>query len=292
MFMRISRRSQDDVAAALAHGPGTHGGGGVVPRAGAHPDRPWQTQPVGDLGQQGADLLPALAQARHLGAPQATQPQHVLAPAAVADVQEQRAGRVRVVRDVLARKAEGDVVLGKHDLADGREVLGLLLAQPQQLGCGEPHVRDVAGVAGDCLPADVPVEASHLVAAAAVVPQDGGADHAVPPVQRDEPVHLPAAAHARNLAGIDALEQLGNPVAHGIPPVVGVLLAPARLRHRRGIAPAHHRADPTTLVHEQQLGRGRSNVNPNEIHDSATLRSLPGKKASAVSDAPRGTLPF
>ncbi len=58
-------------------------------------------------------------------------------PAAVGDVEQEGAGGLLHVDGVLAGHAEADVVLGAEDVGDVGEDLGLVLADPEQLGEGE-----------------------------------------------------------------------------------------------------------------------------------------------------------
>ena len=66
-----------------------------------------------------------------------------------------------------------------------------------------------------------------------VVPEDRGADHTVAAVERDQAVHLPREPDARDLA---ALGDLAERRLCRIPPVLGVLLRPPRLRRRERVA--------------------------------------------------------
>jgi len=46
-------------------------------------------------------------------------------------------------------------------------------------------------------------------------------------------VHLTATSYACDLGGIIALEKLGNTVGTGLPPELGILLRPTRMRENQ-----------------------------------------------------------
>ena len=80
------------------------------------------------------------------------------------DVEQQRARRVGHVGRVLAAQPQPHVVLGQHDPRDPRVVLGLVLAQPQQLRGGEAGQRAVAGQRDQPLEADLASISAHSAA--------------------------------------------------------------------------------------------------------------------------------
>ena len=88
------------------------------------------------------------------------------------------------------------------------------------------------------------LERGALLLAAAVVPQDGGAQRLVAGVEQGCAVHLAGEAHgAAPPCGVDGRQRLHRGVG-GAPPVGGILLGPAGLRtgniERRG-GLLHHR---------------------------------------------------
>ncbi len=116
--------------------------------------------------------------------------QHVVAPAPVLDVEEQRARGVRGVEHPLARQPETDVVLRQHDTADPAVDVGLVAAQPEQLRGREARKRPVAGERDQPLEADALLDLGALGPGALVVPEDRGPQDAVVLVEADETVHL------------------------------------------------------------------------------------------------------
>ena len=232
-------------------------GGGVVARAGHDPDPLREPEPGRDVGPDGADDLEALKEPGHLRLAHAAELQHLLRPALVLHVEQQHAARVGVVAAVHAREHVVDVVLRQHDLADAREVFGLVLLHPQDLRRGEAREGDVRGQGREPVAADLIVEIIDLLLRAPVVPEDGGADDRVVFVEHDQAVHLAAAADAGHLRGVRPGEQLLHAAADARPPVLGLLLRPAGLREIERILPAHLADDGALFVHQRQLdGRG------------------------------------
>ena len=250
-----ARGAQGDVAGPVSHCAGAHGGGGVVPRAGAHLHLGGEPQLGGDVGLQGANRLIALKELGHLVLREAAQVQHLLGPALVLHVQQQHAAGVGVVGAVDPGEDVVDVVLGEHHLFDAGEVLRLVFPHPQHLGGGEAGEGDVGRPGGQLVLAHGLVEVVHLPGGAAVVPQDGRADHPVMLVQHHQAVHLPAGADARHLAGVKPLQELRHPLQDGAPPVLRVLLAPAGMGKFQGVLLGDHILHGPLLVHQQQLHR-------------------------------------
>jgi hypothetical protein len=129
-------------------------------------------------------------------------------------------------------------------------------AQPQQLRRREAGQRAVAG-AGDQLGEPDPLlDLGALLSRPAVVPQDGGADHAAGRVERHEPVHLPAQPDPGDVGDAERGEHLLGRV----PPVLGVLLRPAGPRRRERIAGLGARDHRARLVDGERLDRRRADV--------------------------------
>jgi hypothetical protein len=102
--------------------------------------------------------------------------------------------------------------------------LRLVAAHPQQLRRREPGERAVAGERDEPVEPERRLDLLALRARAPVVPEDGGPDDVVGGVERDEPVHLTGQPDA---GGVVAA-QLGEHVLRRAPPVLGILLGPAR----------------------------------------------------------------
>ncbi len=82
--------------------------------------------------------------------------------------------------------------------------VGLVPAQPQQLRCGEPGQRAVAGQRDQPLEPDRALDLGALGGRALVVPEDRRAQHGAGGVERDEPVHLTRQPDAGRRAGLRA----------------------------------------------------------------------------------------
>ena len=156
---------------------------------------------------------------------------HFLAPAFVFYIQEQHAGSIGIIGGVHAGHAVHQVILGQHDLGNSRIKFRLVLLHPQDLGGGESCESDVAGVFAQGLAADFLVQIVGLSGGAAVVPQDGGAQHLVGGVQGHQTVHLAAHADALHLGGVKAFHQSRDAIQACLPPGGRILFAPSRMRH-------------------------------------------------------------
>ena len=181
-------------------------------------------------------------------------------------VQEEHSGGVGAVGAVDACEEVVDVVLGEHDFCDLGVVLGLILPHPQDFGSGETGKGDVGRQLGQLLLANLVVEVVHLLGGAAVVPQNGGANHIVVFVQDHQAVHLAARSDARHLAGVEAAQQLRDALQHGLFPVLGILLAPAGLGELQGVVFGYNVFNLALPVHQQQLDSGGAQVDSDIQH--------------------------
>ncbi len=261
-----ARGAQAHVHRARAHAAGADGRRGVVAGARANHDARGKAKLGGHIGQDGTDLLVTLVDLRDLGAGKATELKHGLGPIAGAHVKQQGARGVRDIGRVGAAQQVVDVVLGQHHVGDVGVVLGLVVAHPQDLGRGEAGVGNVTGPLHELLDADLFVEVAHLLGGATVVPQNGGTNDLVIYVQGHQAVHLAGNANARDLRSVLAGEKGRDAAAHGLPPVGGALLAPARTRELDVVGLAHDIQDVALLVHEQEFARRSSQVNTDEQH--------------------------
>ena len=148
--------------------------------------------------------------------------EHLVAPAAVRDVEEERARRVRDVDRALARQPQPDVVLRQQDVRDPRIRLGLVVPQPEELRRREAGQRAVPGQLDQPLEADALLDLGALGRGALVVPEDRRAQHLLVLVERDEAVHLAGEADRR---GLDV--EVGERGLGRAPPVLRILLGPA-----------------------------------------------------------------
>ena len=156
-----------------------------------------------------------------------------------------------------------DVILGQHHLFDPGEALRLLLPHPQELRGRKTSKGDVGRPGGEAVCAHRLIQIGDLLCRPAIVPQDGRANDPVLVVQDHQTMHLTADANAGHLAPVKALQKEGNPLPHGPPPVLRVLLAPARFGKFQGICFGAHIQNLPRLIHQQQLHRGSAQINSN-----------------------------
>ena len=109
---------------------------------------------------------------------------------------------------------------------------------------------------------------------APVVPEDRRAQRAVVVVERDEPVHLARQADAQRAVGLALLEHL----ARRAPPVVGVLLEPARPRRGQRVAALGDVDDRAAGVDRHALDRRGPDVEADEPA-SSPVRRAPRRRA-------------
>ena len=154
-----------------------------------------------------------------------------------------------------------------------------MAAQPEELRRREARERAVAGQRDQPVEADALLDLGALGAGALVVPEDRRAGSRVAAlVEGDEPVHL-----AR-----EPDRPLGQPRAHGLrgaPPVLGILLRPARLRRRERVAlrlgdARRRRRD------RDALDAGRADVEPDASFDVRELDHVPERVAAREARRP------
>ena len=183
-----------------------------------------------------ACVLGRLVDARQPGARDVERGEHLVAPAPVRHVEEERSRRVGDVDCELTFEAQPHVVLRQQDVCDPLVRLRFVGAQPEQLRRGEAGQRTVAGQRDQPLEPDAFLDLGALLRGALVVPEDCRAQHPLLRVERDETVHL-----AR-----EADRPVGEPLEHRLgcaPPVLGILFRPARAgASRAGSSPRLSRA--------------------------------------------------
>ena len=182
---------------------------------------------------------------------------HLVRPAPVRDVEEQRPRCVGGVDRPLAGEAEADVVLRQQDVPDPRVQLGLVPLQPQQLRRGEAGKRAVPGQLDEPLEADAALDLRALGAGALVVPEDRRPQHLVALAEHDEAVHLARESDR-------AFRQLGEHALRRLPPVFRILLRPAWLRRRERIVLLRRREHGAVLVDRDALDAGGADVEAEE----------------------------
>ena len=155
----------------------------------------------------------------------------LLAPAPAGDVEEERPRGVRRVDRALAGQAQPDVVLRQQDVRGLRPDLGLVAAHPEELRRREAGQRPVSGQLDQPLEPDPLLDLGALRRGPLVVPEDRRAEDPVGRVEQDEPVHLPGEPDRGRVARADRRQR---PLARP-PPVLRILLGPARLRNRERV---------------------------------------------------------
>jgi outer membrane protein TolC len=154
-------------------------------------------------------------------------------PAAVDDVEEQGAGGFLHVDGERAGHAEADVVLGAEDVGNFGENFGLVLADPEQFGESEVGEGGVGGEFDEAFGADFGGEPVALGLGALVGPDEGRSEDLEFGVEHDAAVHLAGEADGFDGGGVacgcGGFEGSGDGELGGAPPVVGVLLGPARV---------------------------------------------------------------
>ena len=186
--------------------------------------------------------------------------QHLRAPRAPLHVQEQRPGGVRGVHRPLARQAQADVVLREEDARDAGIGVGLVPAEPEQLGAVNP-VSARFPVSAMEVGADALLDLIALGAGALVVPEDRRADlHGRRPVEDDEAVHLAREARCRRRDARSATSRSADSAARD--PRLGILLGPAGLRRREPVAPGRDREHLALGRKRKRLDAGGADSRP------------------------------
>ena len=187
-------------------------------------------------------------------------------------VKQQHAGGVGVIAGVDARELVGQVVLREHDLCDLFEVFRLVFAHPEELRGGEAREGNVGRQRGQLVFADDVIEIVDFFGRASVVPQNRRTDDVVGCIQRDKAVHLAAGADARDQFCVKAAQQLGNTGHNCAPPVLGLLLRPAGVWEDERILVRDLVHDRAGFIHQQQLARGRAEIDTDKIHGCLLFR--------------------
>ena len=206
---------------------GADRGAGIVAAAGDHGRAGRQAGRGGSLGGQPAGDLGPLEHPRQQVRRHLQGGQDLDAVVAAGEVEEQGAGRVRGVGRVLAGEPQADEVLGQEQLGDPGGGVGLLVAQPQQLGRLHPGAGAVAGDRDQPLAPEPALDLGAFGVGAGVVPQQGRADRRALAVEEHRAVHLAGEADPGEVV---SGEMWGEFAQHGDrrgPPGLWLLLGPA-----------------------------------------------------------------
>ena len=223
------------------------------------------------------------------GEPRARQLQrveHLLAPAAVRDVEEQRARCVGGVDRVLAGQSQPHVVLRQQHVADPRVDVGLVAPQPEQLRRRESGQRAIAGQLDQPVEPDALLDLGALRRRALVVPEDRRPQHALRLVEARR-----ARASAREADRPTRRRQLRERRLRGAPPVLRILLGPARPRRRERI-PCSARASTSPSRRDRDpLDAGRADVEPDEAAPTLAMPRAPHRRARTPAPRPCAPVP-
>ncbi len=135
-----------------------------------------------------------------------------------------------------------------------------MLAQPHDLAGGETGDQSVGGgLQHRVETAHLPGDPQAFLLTALVVPQNRPPDHGAVRVEGDETVHLPAESDSHHLAAPTG--QCGGDLTDtgigGLPPILGILFAPAEVLAEKGITPVGGGEHRPVRVHRHHLaGRG------------------------------------
>ena len=115
--------------------------------------------------------------------------QHRLAPVAFRHVEPHRAGGIGHVGGEIARHAKTQIVFRQQDFRHLPENLRLVSLHPQKLGRGKAGHHQVAGDRAGSGYAFL--KKRTLFCTAAIVPENGGSQHAMLAIEQRRAVHLP-----------------------------------------------------------------------------------------------------
>ncbi|CAJ5200009.1 Uncharacterised protein [Burkholderia pseudomallei] len=243
----------------------------VVAAAARDDHRFGQAERARDVRAQRAGRRVAFDDPRHLRARHAARGEQRAGPVAARRVEPQRARRVGRVGHLLARELQAQIILRHQHARDPAEHIGLVPRDPQQLRRGEARHREVAGDRMQLGRARF--EQRAFVGAAHVVPQDRGAQHAIAAIEQHRAVHLagqPDAAHRGERLRM-ARAQRGERGERAGPPVVRMLLGPARMRARDGKRRARRADDGAVGRKQQHLHFGGAEIDA-EVHERKAVR--------------------
>ena len=119
-------------------------------------------------------------------------------PISRGEIEQQRAGAVRLVQRVIAGEPQAQVVLGQQHVPDPAPDVWFVLADPHQLGRGQAGHGVVAGDLDEALGTDCGADEVALARSALVVPQDRRSEHLVRFVEHDQSVHLAGEPNCSN----------------------------------------------------------------------------------------------
>ncbi len=246
------RGANGDAGEAFADHAVADGAGGLVAAAGDHRGAGGQASgPGASGGDAGADLGPFESCRQPLpGNVQGGE--HLLRPAAMADIEQARTAGVSHVGGALTGQAKTHEILRQQEMTRGAPDGWAVTARPGKLGSGEADQHGIAGPLDDALGAEALGPGVRFRLGAAIAPDDGRSQDGAGGIQQHDAVHLARQADRGDGGGGDGgLAQHGmNGAAGGAPPILGLLLGPEGVGHGDcGVGCGGGSTDAATRVH-------------------------------------------
>ena len=203
-------------------------------------------------------------------------------PCPRAGIEEPRAGRVAGIRRELARQHQAQVILRQEEMVQPFVGDRPVAPQPQQFRRRESCERSTAGDLDQPLATDDALDLIRLSRGALIVPKDRRPDHLALRVEQDRAVHLSRKADRDHRPKRDLRTDTDDRRATCLPPVVGALLRPARLRRDGLVRHGRPRAHDAVHIERDGLQRRRADVDAEEM-----LTRRHADAASSRSSCPR-----
>jgi hypothetical protein len=222
----------------------------------------------GVLGHTRADVL----RLEHVGHPAAVDVdsvENVVRPAPLSDIQHQSARGVGDVDRELPAQPETHVVLRQQHLPHVLPDVGLMRANPQELGQREIGERWIRRQAQEPVAADRLVEPAAFGFGALIAPDDRGPQYGIFRIEEHGSVHLSREADARDRPGGHAArrQHRTDRLLRRPPPVVRILLGPAGSRRtERGVVPRLRSEERAVLAHDQRARAAGADVDAQDRH--------------------------
>jgi hypothetical protein len=184
-------------------------------------------------------------------------------PAAMGDVEEQRAGGVAHFGCQFTRQTQPQIILGQQEVAQALVEVRLVAAEPKELGRGEAgeggvadHLNERGSAAGAAF------DLGAFGGGALVVPEQRGPQHLMGAIQEDRAMHLPAQPDAANLVAAQSRRGQGGLDAGdgAAPPILGLLLRPAGMRMGRRMLGGGRGQDGAVRPTDESLGATRAQI--------------------------------
>ena len=249
--------------------PGSTAPAGAVGRAAGDGGAGGQARRRGGLGGHAARKVGGLEEAGELVGAESGHPDELGVPVLPRHVEEERALRLDAVGGRLAGEEEADVVLHEEDVRGAGEGVRLVLLEPHQLRERPGRRGHLVAAREEALGGAARAERLALGGGALVGPHDRAADGPPPRVEENRVVRGAVERERGDAREVDALRgELREGAAERLPPVGGILLAPAGMvvvrrvfdrrlageravlgADRRDLAPARAEIQPEKKAH-------------------------------------------